>query len=76
MINREAEKVLKYKYLITEIWRMWNVRANVIPVIIGVTETISKSLRQYLSNIPQKHELKEMGGGGKKKKKSYWHTYY
>jgi hypothetical protein len=40
---------------------MWNVRAKVIPVIIGVTETISKSLRQYLSNIlPGKHEIKEM----------------
>jgi len=39
---------------------MWNVRAKVIPVITGVTETISKSLRQYLRNIPQKHELKEL----------------
>jgi hypothetical protein len=27
-------------------------------VIIGVTGTISKSLKQYLSNIPGKHEVK------------------
>jgi hypothetical protein len=33
---------------------MWNVKAKVKPVI-----TISKSLRQYLSNIPGKHEIKE-----------------
>jgi hypothetical protein len=33
---------------------------KVIPVIIGVTETISKSLRQYLSNIPGKHKIKEL----------------
>ena len=50
MIMKEAEKILKYKDLITEIQRMWNVKAKVIPVIIGVTGTISKSLRQYLSN--------------------------
>jgi hypothetical protein len=39
---------------------MWNVKAKVIPVIIGVTGTISKSLRQYLSNITGKHESKEI----------------
>jgi hypothetical protein len=30
---------------------------RVILVIIGATGTISKSLRQYLSNIPGKHEI-------------------
>ena len=59
VINKEAEKILKYKDLVIEIQRMWNVKANVIPVIIGATGTISKSLRQYLSNIPGKHEIKE-----------------
>jgi len=33
---------------------------NSIPVIIGANGTISKSLRQYLSNISGKHEIKEM----------------
>jgi hypothetical protein len=36
------------------------VKTKVIPVIIGATGTISKSLRQYLSNIPGKHEIKEL----------------
>ena len=31
-----------------------------IPVITGVTETISESLRQYPSNIPEKHKIKEL----------------
>jgi len=40
---------------------MWNVKAKVIPVvIIGSTGTISKSLRQYLSNVPGKHEIKDL----------------
>ena len=36
---------------------MWNVKTKVIPEITVATETISKSLRQYLSNIPEKHEI-------------------
>jgi hypothetical protein len=39
---------------------MWIVKAKVIPIIIGATGTISKSLRQHLSNIPGKHEIKEL----------------
>ena len=39
---------------------MWNVKAKVKPVITGSTGTISKSLRQYLSNIPVKNKIKEV----------------
>jgi hypothetical protein len=45
---------------ITEIQHMRNVKANVIAVIVEVTGTILKSPRQYLSNIPGKHEIKEV----------------
>jgi len=31
-----------------------------IPVIIGATGTFSKSSRKYVSNIPGKHEVKEL----------------
>jgi hypothetical protein len=31
-----------------------------MPVIIEATGTTSKSLRQYLSNVPGKHEIKEL----------------
>jgi len=60
VIKKEDEKILKYKDLITEIQRMWNVKARVISIVIGATGTISKSLRQYLSNIPEKHKIKEL----------------
>jgi hypothetical protein len=43
-----------------------------ITEIMGATGTLSKSLRQYLSNIPGKREIKEL-----QKKQTYWamHTY-
>ena len=44
MIKKEVEKILKYKDLITEIQCVGNVTAGVIPVIIGVTGTISESI--------------------------------
>jgi hypothetical protein len=60
VIKKEAEKILKYKDLITEIQRMWNVKTKVTPVIIGATGTISKSFRKYLSSVPGKHDIKEL----------------
>ena len=41
MIKKEAEKILKYKDFTIEIQRMWNVKTNVVPVIIGATGTTS-----------------------------------
>jgi hypothetical protein len=60
VIKKEAEKILKYKDLIIEIRRMWNVKAKVMPVIIGGTGTISKSFRKYLSSMSGKHDIKEL----------------
>jgi len=39
---------------------MWNVKTKVIPVKIGATGTISKLFREYVSNIPGKHAVKEL----------------
>jgi len=60
VLKKEAEKILKYKDLTIEIQRMWNVKTKVIPVIIGATGAISESFRKYMSNIPGKHEVKEL----------------
>ena len=60
VIKKEADKILKYKDLTIEIQHMWNVKTKVIPVIIAATGTISKSFRKYVSNIPGKHEVKEI----------------
>jgi hypothetical protein len=55
VIERDAEKILKYKAL-----TMWNVKTKVMPVIIGATGTIPQSLRKYLSNMPGNHAIKEV----------------
>jgi len=60
VIKKEAEKILKYKNLTTEIQRMWNVNTKAISVMIGATGTVSKSFRKDMSNIPGKHEVKEV----------------
>jgi hypothetical protein len=60
VIQKEAEKILKYKDLTTEIQRMWNVKTRVIPVIIGATGTISKSFRKCVSTIPEIHDVREL----------------
>jgi hypothetical protein len=60
VIKKETEKILKYEDLTIDIQRMWSIKTKVIPVTTGATGTISKSFRKYLSNIPGKHEVKEL----------------
>jgi hypothetical protein len=55
VIQKEAEKILKYKDLTTQTQRMWNVKTRVIPETIGATGTISKSFRKYVSTITGNH---------------------
>jgi hypothetical protein len=61
VIKKEAKKLHKcYKDLMIKIQHMWNVKIKVIPVITGATVTTSKSFRQYLNNVPGKHEIREL----------------
>jgi hypothetical protein len=60
VIKKEAEKNIKYKDHTIEIQRMWNVKTKAIPVIIWATGAISKSFSKYMSNVPGKHEVKEL----------------
>jgi hypothetical protein len=39
---------------------MWNVKTRLIPVIIGVTGTISNSFRKYVSTIPGNRDVREL----------------
>jgi hypothetical protein len=36
---------------------MWNMKCFIIPVIIGATRIVSKSLQKYLETIPEQHSI-------------------
>ena len=56
-VQKEAEKKLKYKSLCIEIQRMWNLKRTIIPVIIGATGIVTRSLRKDLEAVPGKHSI-------------------
>ena len=57
VVQKEAEKKLKYKSLCIEIQRMWNLKCTVVPVIIGATGIVTRSLKKNLETIPGKHSI-------------------
>ena len=54
-VQKEAERKLKYKSLCIEIQRMWNLKCLIIPVIIGATGIVTRSLRKNVEAVPGKH---------------------
>jgi len=50
-------KELKYKSLCIEIQRMWNLKCTIVPVIIGATGIVTRSLKKILETIPGKHSI-------------------
>ena len=55
VVQKEAEEKLKYKSLCIEIQRMWNLKCMFVPVIIGATGIVTRSLKKNLETIPGKH---------------------
>jgi hypothetical protein len=56
-VQKEAGKKFKYKSLGIEIQRMYNLKFTIIPVIIGTTGIVTKSLRKTLEGVPRKHSI-------------------
>jgi len=44
VVQKEAEKKLKYKSFCIAIQRMWNLKCTIVPVIIGATGIVMRSL--------------------------------
>ena len=55
-MQKEAEKKLKYKNLCIEI-RMWNLKCTIVPVIIGATGIVTRSLKKNMETVPGKHSI-------------------
>ena len=56
-VQKEAEKKLKYNSLCVEMQRMWNLKCTIVPVIIGATGIVTRSLKKNLETIPGKHSI-------------------
>ena len=57
VVEKEAEKKLKYKRLCIEMQRMWNLKCTIVPVIIGATGIVTRSLKKNLEAIPGRHSI-------------------
>ena len=55
-----TEKLSKYKDLELETSRMWGMRTETIPVIIGALGAIKKGLETYLGRIPGQISISEL----------------
>jgi len=56
-VQKEAEKKLKYKSLCIEIQRVCNLKCTIVPVIIGATGVVTRSLKKNLETVPGKHSI-------------------
>ena len=57
VVQKEAENKLKYKSFCIEIQRMWNLKCTIVPVIIGATGIVTRSLKKNLETVPGKHSI-------------------
>ena len=56
VVQKKAEKKLKYKSLCIEIQRMWNLKCTILPVIIEATGIVTRSFRK-MEAVPGKHSI-------------------
>jgi len=57
VVQKEAEKKLKYNGLCIEIKRMWNVKCTIIPVIIGDIRIVTRSSRKNLEAVQGRYTI-------------------
>ena len=60
VMQKEAEKKLKYKILCIKIQRMQNLKCVIIPVIFAATGIATKCLRKYLKDLPGKYSINSL----------------
>ena len=58
--TKEHEKITKYQELRVEIARLWNVRVEVVPVVIGALGAHTPKFVKYLDRIPGHHHVPEL----------------
>ncbi|XP_068754161.1 uncharacterized protein [Montipora capricornis] len=51
IVEKEKEKVEKYQDLRREVARLWNVKAKVVPIVVGVLGAVTLNLSKHLDAI-------------------------
>ena len=52
-----GKEVKIQEFVCIEIQRMWNLKCTIVPVIIGATGIVTRSLKKNLETIPGKHSI-------------------
>ena len=52
-----GKEVKIQEFACIEIQRMWNLKCTIVPVIIGATGIVTRSLKKNLVTIPGKHSI-------------------
>jgi stage III sporulation protein SpoIIIAA len=60
IVQKEAEKKLKYKSLRIEIQRMWNLKCTITPIVIGATAIVRRNLKKILEAVPGKYSIESL----------------
>ena len=60
MSLKEFEKISKYKDLEIEIQKMWHLKTQTVPVIVGALGMIRKGTEKHLANLPGSSSLGEI----------------
>ena len=58
--SKEIEKESKYKNLEIEIQRMWKMKTEVIPIVIGALGTIKKGMENNIRNVSENLNIKSL----------------
>jgi hypothetical protein len=54
ILQKKAEKKLKYRNLIAEIQKMWNMKCIITPTVVGAAGIVTEGLK-HLEAIPGKY---------------------
>jgi ABC-type methionine transport system permease subunit len=49
--------IIIIRVICTETQRMWNLKCTIMPIIIGATGIVTRSLRRNLEAVPGKHSI-------------------